>query len=438
MLPKICVALLLCVALRAWSQVEPSAEGGETELTDDHMMVPAPVSGVGYPVAGTSEIRSNYLSAGVDFMAAYVDNVFAGGSIQPVSAETFTILPSVALSQTMPRQRRSISYGAGFTFYHPTSELNDAEQNANLSYDYRVSPRIMFSVHDGFVQATSALAQPYTNASASAGGVMQDVLTPFASRVTNTTSVGVTYQYALNAMIGAGGTSDYLNYPDASQAQGLSNSFSDGVSGFYSRRVTPRQYLGFIYNYEHYRTTQIDSTTDANTFSVYFTHYFEQHFSISVEGGAESYQTSGDSLTYLSAWTPHVVASIGWQGRYSSLSAQFTRSVTAGGGLVGSYTTTTGGVDFHRQLTRYWRTDLGSTYYNDDTQPQLGPVASSGGRSFSASASVQRRLSERLSVRFGYDRLQSHYADVPVLAGGTNSNRVYASLSYYFARPLGQ
>ena len=91
------------------------------------MLAPPPVSGANYPVAFTSEERSNYLRGGVTFNTAYSDNVLgATSSGLPVSDVSYSVWPTIALDATTPRLHSVLSYAPGFTFYQRTSSRNEA------------------------------------------------------------------------------------------------------------------------------------------------------------------------------------------------------------------------------------------------------------------------------------------------------------------------
>ncbi len=53
-------------------------------------------------------MRSNYLAAGLILNTAYNDNVPAGGSTTPVSDIIYSILPTITLDQTTPRQHLDV------------------------------------------------------------------------------------------------------------------------------------------------------------------------------------------------------------------------------------------------------------------------------------------------------------------------------------------
>ena len=94
MLKFACLCIALAAAMPLWSQVEPSASGGGFDLDDSHMMTPPPVSQDAYPVVIGTEMRSNYLSGGLVFTTAYVDNLVGGDS--PTSDEMYSVFPTIS------------------------------------------------------------------------------------------------------------------------------------------------------------------------------------------------------------------------------------------------------------------------------------------------------------------------------------------------------
>ena len=166
---QICVGLLLsAVPMPLWSQVDnPTTQpvaaygtGTGTENTDSRMMTPPPVSGQSYPQVPTSQERSNYLQAGVTFSTAYSDNILASAGSNSVSDEIYSVFPTLALNETTTRLHWTLTYAPGFTFYQHTSSLNQADQNASIDFQYRLSPHVTFSARDGFQKSSSVFNQP--------------------------------------------------------------------------------------------------------------------------------------------------------------------------------------------------------------------------------------------------------------------------------------
>ena len=185
-----CLSLaLLCLPL-AWSQVEPSASNGDVTTTEsEQMVIPPPISVMPYPTEVGSEMRKNFWSGGLIFTAAYNDNVLPGFSPVPISDFTYFIWPTISVQQQTGRKTLSVNYAPGFEFYQKTSALNAINQNADASFQYRVSRRATFNFRDIFQQNSNVFDQPFVfsgTVSGSIQGPTNFVITPYASELTNT------------------------------------------------------------------------------------------------------------------------------------------------------------------------------------------------------------------------------------------------------------
>jgi hypothetical protein len=403
------------------------------------MMTPPPVSGISYPSVGLSQERSNYLSGGVSFEGGYVDNVFAGQFAHPVAAEIYSVLPFIAVQEKKPRQSGQLSYTAGFTFYEPVSQLNEIDQGATGSYEYRISPRVSVSAEDTFVQTSNAFASSALDGSGVIGsGGVYNLITPFGDRRTNDGGGGITYQFGLNGMVGGSAESDVLDYPDLPQVSGLANSNVISGTGFYDRRLSPTRYVGAVIAYTHITTSPIDTTLDAYSSSLFYTLYIRRNVSLSVEAGAEYYETTQAGLPKDHAWTPTVTASGGWQGGRSAISGRYSRMVTGGGGLVGSYTLTSANATYSWQASKVWAIQASSAYAATADQGRALYPQGDAGHSVTGAASVSRLFKERLECQLGYRLIHERYDGISALAGDPNSNEGFISISYHFQKPIGQ
>src|SRR5579864_4705593 len=193
------------------------------ETSGDRMMTPMPVSGQIYPIVLSSEERSNYLRGGLSFIGAYSDNVL--GTVvngHPVSDESYAIAPMIALDKSTPRLHLLLSYAPGFTFYQHTSSRNQADQSASMELQDRLSPHVTFSARDGFKKSSNVFNQPtdFSSGGVVSGGAQTpnfSVIAPIADFLSNAGSVGISYQFALNDMVGASGTFSNLHYLNPSQ-----------------------------------------------------------------------------------------------------------------------------------------------------------------------------------------------------------------------------
>jgi hypothetical protein len=437
---KAIFAIVFFGAVHAWSQVEPSATGGDVTPENDQMMMPPPVSGIAYPPAGKEETRSNYIRGGVGFTTAFDDNVLAGNFVHPVSDRIYSVLPTISLDQTTTRQHRTFSYTAGFTFYDPTNTLNEIDQIGDFQYDYRFNPRVALSIRDSFLQTSDVFSAPteLTGGQVSGTAGTPDVIAPFGARLTNAGSVGLTYQFGLNGMIGGGGTSALLDYLHTSQVPGLFNSLNDSGTVFYSRRVSTSQYVGALFLWTHISTTPVQSITDTFTSSIFYTLFLKRSISVSALAGGEYSNATESGVRAAHAWTPAITASVGWQGDHGSLAARYSRTVSAGGGLLGSYTSTTANATAGWQITKMWNFTASADYGLNKNETPIQFSSSAGGHSIAGTVSLGYSFMEHYSIDGGYDRLHESYSGIQAISNDPDSNREFISISYHFNKPLGR
>jgi hypothetical protein len=458
-LQGIFVGLVLFTAVPVWSQVNdapvqpvPAMVGMDntTNQFDDRMQPPPAVSGQTYPVSLTSQERSNYLRGGVAFTSAYSDNVLAGLTGSPVSDVSYSIAPMIALDETTPRLHLLTTYAPGFTFYQRTSARNQADQNASMEFEYRLSPHVTFSAIDDFQKSSNVFNQPDL---ASAGGVSGgtqggnfSVVAPIADRLSNSGNVGITFQYALNSMIGASGTFTNLHYPDPSQVPGLSDASSQSGLAFYSLRVAKMNYLGVSYEYQRLLSYPTLGKSETQTHAVlfFYTLYPASRFSITFFGGPQHSDTIQPpqpplnlQLPTARSWTPAAGASFAWQGRLNTLAVSYSHIISGGGGLIGAVQMDSAAASLRQQITKTLGASISGGYTQNDL---LGAatLGASNGHSISGTALLQQQFGQHLNVQLGYTRLHQDYSGVTVLASTPNTNREFVSLSYQFSRPLGR
>ena len=445
-MPRIALfCLLIVAALPLWSQVEPSATGGGFALDDEHMMTPPPVSNNAYPVSVGSETRSNYVSGGLVFTTAYIDNLLLLNSTGPISDETYTFSPTIGLDRRSPRQGESLYYSSGFTLYQNTSQLNSVSQSAAGSYRFHLSPYAVLEFSDSFQQDYNLYNQgnPFVGGgvSGSPGGTSTALVEPFANQLGNSTGAGIEYQYGRNAMVGASGTYSFLKYSQLSDVPGLNNEDTSGGSAFFSRRLAPSQYIGVTYQVSKFVTHPIDTYTVSNTVFVFYTHYFTRSFSMSVLGGPEHYSNWTQlAPAKTGGWTPAVQGSLGWQRSRTNLAASFSHIVSGAGGLIGTYHADIAGLSGRMALARTWSGGIEAGYllFSNLNSSQSQAVGYAGGHTISGGLTLSHRIAERISAEVGYQHFHQSYGAITVSNAFLDSNRGYGSINYEFSRPLGR
>ncbi len=431
---------MLIAAVPACTQVAPSATGGRTS---SQMMIPPPISVTGYSSAVGSEARSNYYSGGVRADTAYIGNFYAGSASPSTAETTISIFPSINLDLATTRQHFVAAYSPGFTFYAPSSGLNEVDHVATLALEERFTPHIVLDGTDQFQESSN----PFDLTSAQSGVISasQQPTTPgatpaFARRLTNFANGGLSDQLGKNFMVGASGLSSTLHYPNPALTTGLFDSCSLAGSGFLSRRISTGQYFGAAFQYSTtwvYPTTGITSEVEIQTATGFYTLFWKSKLSLSLVAGPQHYHTNRVRVaTSATAWDPSITASIGWQGTRTNFAANYSQSVTGGGGLLGAYNSRTAGMDMRWRITRLWSASAYAAYSINKSVSQLLSVVSQDGHSVSGSVALERSFGEHLSLRFDYERLHQSYNNIPAITTNPDSDRESASIRWQFMRPL--
>jgi hypothetical protein len=437
------VGILLLAAWPLWAQGGAEAAGTGPGGGGGAMLTPAPVSGEGYSTGFTSETRSNYLRGGLMFSSAYDSEGTIASNGQPISDVSYSIFPTISLDQTRSRLHWTLNYSPGFTFYQKTSSLNQENQNLGVNLSYRLSPHVTLSVRDSFQKTSDVLNQPNQDfaqpVSGSAFVPNNSVIAPIADMLTNTANATMTYQFSANGMVGASGTFTNLHYPNQAQVPGLGDSSSKGGSAFYNHRLSKMHYIGATYQYQEFLAypTIGQSETQAHSVFLFYTIYFKPTFSVSFFGGPQYSNTQQFGLPTSSSWSPGGGASLGWQGRLTSLALSCSRAINSSGGLAGAVEATSASASLRRQLTRNLSASMGASYADNSILDALAMLNTSG-HTISGNASVQRQFGQHLNLQAQYMRLHQSYGDVAVLSTVPDRNRESITISYQFARPLGR
>jgi hypothetical protein len=423
-------------------------ENQENQENDDRMRTPPPLSGEPYSTLPSE--RSNYLRGGLSFSSAYTDNAYGAVPGHPVSDISYSIWPSIALDETTSRSHLIFNYSPGFTFYQRTSSLNEADHNAAIDFQYRLSPHVTFSARDGFQKTSNVFNQPnFAPVGVVQGGGQGpnlSIISPIADRLSNFGNVGLTYQFALNGMIGANGTFSYIHYPDPAQVPGLYDSNSQAGSAFYSLRISKMHYFSASYQYQRLVSYPTGGVGETQTHALlfFYTLYPTTRFSISFFGGPQHSNTLEPpmpplqlQLPAMRSWSPAAGVSLSWQGRSNGFALSYSHMISGGGGLVGAVQMDSASVSVRQQITRTLGGFLSGGYaQNNVLGSQLS--GSSNGHSVSGSASLQQTLGQHLNLQLAYTRLHQTYNDVAVISVAPDTNRESVSLSYQFSRPIGR
>jgi hypothetical protein len=452
MLIRVSLILALFWIRPGWSQIGSiSYEIPTTSASDSRMLIPPPVSSEGYPTTVGSQMRSNYLTAGLILGTAHDDNVLAGTSVTPVGDLIYTFSPTITLNRTTQRQQMTLTYSPGFTLYQHTSTLNVTDQNAAVTFQYRLSQHLTINLSDFFQKSSNVFDQLYSDSGGVITGSSQTtpvaVIAPYADQIRNTANMGLSYQFGRNDMFGASSIFSENDYTTPSEASDFYNSASLGGSAFYSRRLSSTQYVGVTYQYLRSQSNPVTAQTipllsapkvQTHTLLAFYTFYLTPTLSLSVSGGPQYTDATQSPLPPFNTWTPSVTASIGWQRSHTNLAASYSRTVTGGIGLPGAFASNSANVSVLWQLARAWTVGTAGSYFNNDNLTPSFTLTTPGGQAVSGTISVRHSMSEQLTMEGGYAHLRQSYSAIPVISADPDSNRWFISISYQLTRLMGQ
>ena len=447
---------VLLLAVPVWSQVDARTQpvpafglDSSVDRDDDRMLTPPPVSGQTYPTAPSSQERSNYLRGGVVFTTAHTDNALGSLSSSPISDMSYSVGPTVALDETTSRFHTILTYAPGFTAYQKTSSRNEADQNASIEFDYRLSSHLTFSARDGFLKSSNVLNQSGLAAGGTVSGASQganfSVIAPLADRLSNAGNLGISDQFSLNQMIGASGTFTNLHYPNPQQVPGLFDASTQGGSAFYSLRVSKMNYVGATYQYQRLLSYPTAAVNETQTHAIlfFYTLYTSPRFSVSFFGGpqhsdsAENLTSGTSTVPALRMWTPAAGASLSWQGRQNNVEVSYSHSIAGGGGLIGAVQMDSASLSAGQQITKTLSGSLAGGYSQNNLLDTLLP-AETYGHSIYGTVSLQQQFGQHVTLQAGYTRLHQSYSNVAVLSTAPDTNREFISISYQFSKALGR
>jgi hypothetical protein len=426
----------------AWAQAVPSGESS--------MLTPPPVSVDAYPKEVGSEERLNYFRVGVTYRTAYIDNLYANSLTGIISETIYSIYPSIAFDQTTSRRNLTVTYNPGFNFYHPSSGLNEIDQTAGVAYSLRLTPHVAIHATDYFLKTSTSFNPTSSISGGSISGLAGSpiIILPAAEFLTNQANGSLSYQFSPTGMIGISGSLFNLHYPNAAAVPGLYESAERGGGFFYNHRITDTQYIGANYRYARTVQTPKGAQFETQTQTIYFfyTNYLKKHLSLSVSGGPQYYETtqtstaisSSPAIPNTNAWAPAVATSMGWQGLHTNFVASYERTVTSGGGLLGTFNSNSAIARARWQMLREWTSEAGMDYSIIKVVNPFLISSTQGGHTIAGSVTIEHRLSDHFDMSFQYNHLHQSYNNIALISANPDSNRFMGSISWQFARPLGR
>jgi hypothetical protein len=428
-------------------------EGAAADVTSDVPQIPPILGGKGASLAFLSELeRSNYLRGGVNVGAAYDDNPLLA-SQGAVGDASVSIFPNISIEQTTSRTRWMLGYAGGLTVNQRFTSQNQGSHNLNFDSEYRLSPHVNLRVAENFSLITGFFdAGNGTGMVPGSGGPNASLITPLATQRSSLTTVETNYHFALNDVMGASGSFYDLHFsnPSSDVPAGtpslLTDSETASGSAFWLHRFFHGDWGGVSYRFDRLTFNPGGGETLVHSFLAVNTLNLSNGFTVTAFAGPQYSENQGYSVTQGTStqftsndWSVAGGVDGGWQNLRTSLSAGYSRTVSDGGGLLGAVRLQNVHGSFRRQLIPGWVAALTASYGTNQslTTPSTGSANSINVTS--AGFSLERNVGKRFGLRMGYthDFQQEFGLPAPSPTLDASRNRVFVTLSYQWAKPLG-
>ena len=423
--------------------LEPDA--GDVMIEQHVVPVPAIIGGFAPTLAFSSAERTNLLRVGFNVGGSYDDNAL----IAPANAIknwSYSIFPNISIQQTRSRVRWDVTYAAGLTVNTEFTANNQGSHDLNLNLLYRLSPHVNLILSDHFLITSGIFEQLGSNATptpGSSGAASGAAILPLSNQLNNSTSALLGYQFSANDAVGVSGTYFLANYRDVPAGQQLFDTRSAQAAGFYTHRVTARNWAGVSYRFERLTFTEGSGETLIHSFLLFDTITLPGKVSISLFAGPESVDVTsaliGTGVTSPTGkvWSVSGGAGFNWTGPHTSLFGDFVRRTNDGGGLQGPTRSTSVNGGVREKVGRYWTLSATGSYGKNNSLIE-GPSIPTSVKFTSLGGSIERKIHESLALLAGYSHEIQKGQDFALPDENAHRNRVWFSISYSFARPLGR
>ena len=176
----------------------------------------------------------------------------------------------------------------------------------------------------------------------------------------------------------------------------------------------------------------------ALTVFFFFTTYLKPNLTLSLSAGPQHYSSTQASQPSAASWQPMTIVSVSWRGERTTVAGSYSRTVSGGGGLNGTFHTSSASASVNWQASRNWMTTASGSYSNYENLVPFFLQTNPGGHSLLGTASLSRSLNEHTNIQFGYSWAHQSYLGVQTVSNTPNINRAFVTLSFTFSRPLQQ
>ena len=390
--------------------------------------------------------RSNFLRGGINVGSAYDSNPQL--SVSGAESNTsVSIFPNIRLEQSTSRMRYTLGYAGGLTINENLPTQNQQAQNVNFDSQFRLSPHVNLRIAENFSYTTGLFdAGSGAGVVTGSGGPNTSLIFPIATQRSSLTTVETNYHFALNDLIGGSGSFYDLRFSNETSGAQITNPLTDAqnasASAFWLHHLFRGDWGGASYHFD--RITFDGGESLVHSFHAVNTLNLSSRFTVTAFVGPQYAENQGivpgailpsDSNN----WSVAGGVEGGWQNQRTSVSGGYSRSISDGGGILGSVRVGNVHANIRRELIPGWTGSLMASHGTN--QELIGPVGSASSVNVtSAGVLLERYVGKSVGLRIGYThdfQQESGFSlpNPPTL--DAHRNRVFVTLSYQWAKPLG-
>jgi len=435
-------------ALSSMAGVE--VEGSASDTNSSLPQIPALLGGPAISAAFISELeRSNYLRAGLNIGAVYDDNplLLSSGAASNTSESIF---PNVRIEESSSRMRWSLGYAGGLTVNQKFTSQNQGSHSLIFDSQYRLSPHVNLRIAENFSLTTGFFdAGNGTDVVTGSGVPNASLITPLSTQKTSTTTVEANYHFALNDLVGASGSFNDLHFTNVPAGTLLTNSQTASGSAFWLHKLSRLDWGGLTYRFD--RITFNPGGGETRVHSFYAINTLSLSSRVTLTGFVGPQYSDNEGLapgaevpTQSKNWSVAGGAEGAWRNQLTGVSAGYSRGTSDGGGILGAVRLQNVHGTFRREFVRGWTVALTGVHGTNRSLTVPSTASANSINLTTGGISLDHNVAKSLGLRVGYTHDFQKQFGMPA-TGQTGAhptldahrNRVFVTLSYQWAKPIG-
>ncbi len=447
------VALAVFSVPLAWSQTG-TPDQSQSDSTDQSQQSPGPQVAYTHPEQLPPLALLNEATADTGLQLGFstgttVDTNAGGFTVNHLLETWYFFRPNISVLQIRPKLIWSLDYSGGFSVVPQVSNFNSLSHNGTADVLYQISRHWQVHAHDSY----SYTNDPFESFDTITGTPRYNdpnptVYVPLSIREQNLASLDLTDQLAIHDSITFSGTEYFRRYENTTVT--AYNSFGYSGRASYQHEFSPRVTAGGGYIFQALDFAQGVSRSGIQTIQVYASYQINPHMYVTGWMGPEYTATKnivptfcfpgfgcfGYHAKHQAAWDVAGGGTFGWSGVHNAFRAGFSKSVTDGGGVLGTVRLYLLNASYRRQLSPRWSLTSGILYGNNLSISSF--TLPRQYNSWNANAGVERQLSSAWNFLFQYYYIHQYQHNIYGTIPNWNDNRFQISLQYAWSHSLGR